>query len=546
MLKAKFLSQHSDWDWPGQIPAPDAVVGQVQFLFDVHCKDYDYLIVYDDLPPKFAEQVEIGKTIFVAPECQTIYLYNNQFLQQFGTVIGPNQKIQHPNFQFMQPGSLWFLGVSQPSWLRSLGYADIQALNPKKTKLASVICSNKTVNEGHIQRLKFVEQLQRNFGDEIDFFGQGFNEIEDKQEGMLPYQYHIALENTSMPEYWTEKLADAFLARCFPIYWGCTNIEKYFPKNSFATININHPKQAIHTIAQLFKSNQAQASQSAVAEARNLVLEKYNIFNMLEQQIVDLEKYPLVLKHSTVQSFAASSKVVGSSAQIFRRKARLKLAKHSPFLLKIALSLWQAVHFCIFIKNNPVFFCHKHLGGMRKNYDYPLSSTSLVWDVGGYLGGWSQQIHSRFQPQMVIFEPMPRYAARLKKRFLKDAKVQVQGFGLSDKNEKTFLNLSDDSTSVFLEPSKHQIQVEFKDVHQILEGYESVDLAQLNMEGGEYAVLDRLIETGSITKLKYLLVQFHAYSSEDKNRYQKIKKGLLRTHQLMWRYPFIWESWKLK
>jgi len=83
------------------------------------------------------------------------------------------------------------------------------------------------------------------FGERIDIFGRGINEIEDKWDALDRYKYHIALENSVVEDYWTEKLSDAYLAGCYPIYYGCPNIEKYFDISSLARINITQSDPVI-------------------------------------------------------------------------------------------------------------------------------------------------------------------------------------------------------------------------------------------------------------------------------------------------------------
>jgi hypothetical protein len=40
--------------------------------------------------------------------------------------------------------------------------------------------------------------------------------------------FHLAMENTSSPNYFTEKLLDCFLLKVVPVYWGCDNVSNYF------------------------------------------------------------------------------------------------------------------------------------------------------------------------------------------------------------------------------------------------------------------------------------------------------------------------------
>ncbi|PIT83948.1 hypothetical protein COU37_05700 [Candidatus Micrarchaeota archaeon CG10_big_fil_rev_8_21_14_0_10_45_29] len=59
-------------------------------------------------------------------------------------------------------------------------------------------------------------------------------EIKSKKEAMSGYRFCICYENQeNVPGYITEKIFDAFIAGCVPIYLGAPNIEKYVPKNCF-------------------------------------------------------------------------------------------------------------------------------------------------------------------------------------------------------------------------------------------------------------------------------------------------------------------------
>jgi hypothetical protein len=54
-----------------------------------------------------------------------------------------------------------------------------------------------------------------------------------KLEFLRPYKFNIAFENTSIPDYTTEKIVDAMRARVLPIYWGNPRIATEFNPKSF-------------------------------------------------------------------------------------------------------------------------------------------------------------------------------------------------------------------------------------------------------------------------------------------------------------------------
>ena len=76
----------------------------------------------------------------------------------------------------------------------------------------------------------------------------GFKSIEDKWAGLAPYKYSLAIENAVTPDYWSEKIADCFLTWTLPIYYGCLNLEDYFPKQSFIRIPFKPKHKASNVV----------------------------------------------------------------------------------------------------------------------------------------------------------------------------------------------------------------------------------------------------------------------------------------------------------
>ena len=94
----------------------------------------------------------------------------------------------------------------------------------EKTKLVSMIASNKRMCEGHARRLQFVDK----FRDKLDFYGRGFNEISCKEDGLRDYMFSVGIENAVYDTYFTEKLTDCFACGTIPIFYGCKGVTEYF------------------------------------------------------------------------------------------------------------------------------------------------------------------------------------------------------------------------------------------------------------------------------------------------------------------------------
>lgn len=91
-----------------------------------------------------------------------------------------------------------------------------------KSKLVSIIASNKSHLPGHQQRLHMIEQLKPY----APLFGRGFNEVKYKEEALSDYMFSVAIEN--MDNWFTEKLLDCFLTGTVPIYYGTPSVGKWF------------------------------------------------------------------------------------------------------------------------------------------------------------------------------------------------------------------------------------------------------------------------------------------------------------------------------
>jgi hypothetical protein len=173
-------------------------------------------------------------------------------------------------------------------WWVGKSYDELKAVSPPdKPKKLSWITSNATGRSGHQQRMTFLDYIQQRI--EFDLWGKGFLPIADKWDGLAPYRYALAIENHSSRYYWTEKLMDCFLAWTMPIYYGCTNIDDYFPPEAIIKIDINKPDEATEITKEAIASDLWFKNREAIAHARNLILDKHQFFPFMTNEIRKFE-----------------------------------------------------------------------------------------------------------------------------------------------------------------------------------------------------------------------------------------------------------------
>ena len=181
----------------------------------------------------------------------------------------------------------------------------------------------------------------------------------------------------------------------------------------------------------------------------------------------------------------------------------------------------------------------------------PLDERSVVFDVGGYRGEWAQQIKARYNPYLHIFEPDRFSLAQLRKMYGNDPKVVCHPFGLAGSDRTAILRHAFMGSTIFdSSPAKgnQTSEIALRDVRGVMDelGIAEIDLVKINIEGGEYELLERMLETGLHLRFKRIRVQFHEWIPGSHAMYRRIRDGLRRSHDPEWHYSFVWESWLRK
>ena len=255
--------------------------GDCLFCTDAAMTDYDWVLVYDEFPRTPVGTIKNetepllcppDQTILITVEPPSIKIYSRAYTSQFGTVLTTHSIRDLPH-----PGHT--LGRGCLEWLYIKPMQEI--LDQKefpKTKMLSTICSAKQhTHTMHKKRYDLTRYLADRLP-ELDWFGHGIREIENKTVAMDDYKYHLCVENHLEPHHWTEKLSDAFVAMTLPFYAGDPLATECFPQESFIPIPLDNPQKALEIIRKAMEDGEYEKRLPAIREARRLVLEKYNMF----------------------------------------------------------------------------------------------------------------------------------------------------------------------------------------------------------------------------------------------------------------------------
>src|SRR5574340_1739012 len=129
-LRIKFLGKFKPGrdgeGWLKCFPGRQPRWGNCEFIFDRDCRDYDWLVVYDDLPslagerhPLWVEELACPpeNTLLITVEPSAIKTYGRTYLRQFNWLLSTQEPWatgRHKGLIFQQPALIWFYADSSP------------------------------------------------------------------------------------------------------------------------------------------------------------------------------------------------------------------------------------------------------------------------------------------------------------------------------------------------------------------------------------------------------------------------------------------------
>ena len=277
-------------------PGSKGVWDDCRFFIDEPVAAVDWWVVMDNLSEKQTLTCPPEHTILICQETEFIRTYNRKFLNQFAAVITCQRGMKHPNKIYTHQAHPWYVG-----WFGSgsgvdpkdfkkvfMTYDRLKAMKVEdipKTKILSNVTSNKVRTEGQQARRAFINKVKERLGDKFDMFGSGINHLKDKWDGIAPYKYYLAIDNSYVEDYWTSNLADALLAGAYPIYYTHPSVFKYFSPNAMTLIDIDKPEEALNKIEEVINGNYYEKHLKDIWEARAILLDKYNLFALITDTI---------------------------------------------------------------------------------------------------------------------------------------------------------------------------------------------------------------------------------------------------------------------
>jgi len=231
MLNVKVTTCAPHWPWGRQTPDASFVWDGMRFHVDCEIRRCDAWVVFQSLQEPLSAHCPPERTIFIAGEPESASSQDEKFLAQFAHVVsGRGAGLRHPRLISRQPGHPWSVEKS---------YDELCHLaTPAKLADVCLLTSDNVSAPNHREHLEFALNLKTILGPRLDVWGQGLREFVSRWDVLSRYRFAIVLESHTGLDWLTEKLPDALLAWCVPLYHGCPNVADYLPAGSWIDVPV--------------------------------------------------------------------------------------------------------------------------------------------------------------------------------------------------------------------------------------------------------------------------------------------------------------------
>ncbi len=188
-------------------------------------------------------------------------------------------------------------------------------------------------------------------------------------------------------------------------------------------------------------------------------------------------------------------------------------------------------------------------------YAYPLTPDSLVVEIGGYKGAWAKTMAEKHGCRVLSFEPVPAFYDEAMLNFMLpplSERVCVENCGIAGTTRRETFHVHGELTGPAAQGEPVEVQLMGVDAmmdHSWVDG-RVIDVLSINAEGGEYEILEALLDAGLMSFFTHLQVQFHSVVIAARNRRESIRNRLRITHRPAWEIPddldCTWDGWEIK
>lgn len=245
-------------------------------------KDIDFSLFVDHRPEKNEDLSSIN--ILVLQEPNEYFGHHDWAIQNqhlFSVILTWDDRVisNCNNALFLPFGSSWITD---------------EIANKKRDKVFSIghLCGELLLTYGHQMRHEIIRReneikIPKNFLFKGDRYPMS-KALITKESVFATPMFAAVIENTCHNGYFTEKITDCMMLKTIPIYWGCSNIEKFYnPESIISFRSVDEFIQICNNLTPEYYTSRL----NVIEENYKKVNEYQNYENRICSKIIDILKY---------------------------------------------------------------------------------------------------------------------------------------------------------------------------------------------------------------------------------------------------------------
>lgn len=178
--------------------------------------------------------------------------------------------------------------------------------------------------------------------------------------------------------------------------------------------------------------------------------------------------------------------------------------------------------------------------------DLKLKSSDSILVLGGYLGDSVDRWLEASSGLVMVVEPVAEYFQMLDSKFSGNPRVELFHLAVGDQNGMIEIYIDGMKSG----SNAHSTLIQSAEIMAADDFLKKLPIKptviEINIEGGEYLVMQNLFKSNLVEQVRTFLVQFHKYAYRDEIMRGEIREKLSATHAEIYCYEWVWERWDRK
>jgi FkbM family methyltransferase len=183
----------------------------------------------------------------------------------------------------------------------------------------------------------------------------------------------------------------------------------------------------------------------------------------------------------------------------------------------------------------------------KLKYKIDLGKSGVVLDIGSHKGEYTSKLMARHvELTYWLYEPIADYFNVSLNKFKKEKNVLLHQVAVTGDGRNVLMKIDGLRSSEVEKGHSRATEIKSISIQEIFNSRPEFELLKMNIEGMEFECLEQLVNTNSLIKARYLLIQFHNFGVGAQSRRDALHRQFEKNFDNVFAYEWVWELWARK